>query len=389
MLSVGSGYSINLIKLYYLLAVLGMLGLYVVMFFVVYPHLYPNVKHDSSYGVLMIWFAIGPIFLVSVTLATVVVNAGFLLTSTILSTVVLIHLSSLVFFVLLLSDYMFVSNREFSYWDHPSNDPLFCCVYWQTNPGCFNAGPCENVNVDLYNLPIGNSGENITIFKKDLKLNPTFKISVIVTGVIFLLQSTIFYLFLSYFRNLNILTVFKKVPVKYYENKSKPRSDILKDYSMDKPKTDTVVGLRDYRVIGSKQSNPKRIVYEKIDVKGKIKDRFDTLKNKVGRSFDYIKKNEKISKGIGFIIICYAKMKKCLHRMYKGLRNYLSIIFGEDTVDEFNYENEKYNYENTLNNFNTSDKSPTKKRKLKSNVIENSSDDTSDIKYQMNLKYYQ
>jgi hypothetical protein len=87
---------------------------------------------------------------------------------------------SLYMTILMTRDVVSVSNRNGVDPAHPSNDPLYCCVYYNVNDLCRDMGPCSLAN-ESYVSDTVPSGNNLTYPVSgaawDLKLNPEFKLS--------------------------------------------------------------------------------------------------------------------------------------------------------------------------------------------------------------------
>jgi len=197
-LSLGGNYVFNIFRLFYGLVAVIYLSLQVVFFSTCYVYLVPSVAENSIYGVLLYWntfkiIVVGLIIFCCIQ-SRLPLPAGFVFGSVIGCVVI----GTFALFLLLLTDAIFKANTVSAGANHPGNDPLYCCVFYEQIAGCLTKGPCLNINTTTTPLQHFSQGENIDIVEvHHLFLNPNFKLALILTPIILAVELFILAAFIA------------------------------------------------------------------------------------------------------------------------------------------------------------------------------------------------
>lgn len=201
-------YVLNLRRIAYGFVLFAYLFLQVVLYSTTFPHLIPSAlasaRDGGMYGILLYWQMFKPLICV-LAVHCIIQRRVYMGIGLVFAAVTsFIVLGSMAFLVLLVHDAFAVANTASARSDHPAHDPLYCCVFHAVNPGCAGFGPCLDVDVTNTSLPIGNPGDVFAeITLSDLKLEPTFRLSLIVVLLILLIEIPVWGVFMTVLSTLN------------------------------------------------------------------------------------------------------------------------------------------------------------------------------------------
>ncbi len=176
----------------------------IALYSTLYVHCFRDLVLKSSYGVLLCWnmFKVAVLGLIIFCAVQRRLSLGFGLLFG--AVVVLVAVGSLALLLHMIIDSASVANRPGTQFDHPSHDPLYCCVFFNVTPGCEGKGPCANVNVTNTSLPLGEPGEIFPLVeRKHLRLNQNFKLGIGLVATCLLLETVIVGFFFIILRALN------------------------------------------------------------------------------------------------------------------------------------------------------------------------------------------
>lgn len=169
----------------------------IVFYSVPYVFFGRDIPLASLYGALLAWNSFKPLLIYAVIFSITQQRLAMFTTFILGGFAGFVIIGTFVLQIVVLHDIFITCNGETNP-THPCNDPLYCCVYYDSVPYCQDKGPCLGVNTTDLNIPGHTSGASIDITKGDLLTNDNYKLMAYVLAVLFVLEV----IFVRYFTNM-------------------------------------------------------------------------------------------------------------------------------------------------------------------------------------------